>query len=142
KPEKPNRYDGSADYNKFTRFCTEVRDYTDYYRIPSRRLASTISRFLEGRAWNYYAHVLTREVYLGKKHTLKEILLGIFNYCFPLNFREKLRTKARNFRQGSRDVREYIYELETLLDLAGINEEKDRIQQLWDGFRIDIRVEL
>ncbi|KAI0072455.1 hypothetical protein K474DRAFT_1564780, partial [Panus rudis PR-1116 ss-1] len=127
KPEKPNHYDGSADYNKFTCFCTEVRDYTDYYQIPSRRLASTISRFLEGRAWDYYAH---------------EILLGIFNYCFPLNFREKLRTKTRNFRQGSRDVREYIYKLETLLDLAGINEEKDRIQQLWNGFRIDIRVEL
>ncbi|KAI0071439.1 hypothetical protein K474DRAFT_1701604 [Panus rudis PR-1116 ss-1] len=142
-PEKPNRYaNGSSDIDKFYRFCTEIKDYTDEYKIHPKRLATTVSRFLDGRAWNYYTHVLTREVQRGKAHTLKEILVGLFDYCFPLNFKEKLQTKAKNFRQGGLDVREYIYKLETLLDLAGINEEKDRVHHLWDGLHVNIRTEL
>ncbi|KAI0071710.1 hypothetical protein K474DRAFT_1733261, partial [Panus rudis PR-1116 ss-1] len=55
---------------------------------------------------------------------------------------DKIRTKARYFRQGGHDVRKYIYELETLLDLAGIHEDRDRLNQLWDGFRPEFRVGL
>ncbi|KAI0070207.1 hypothetical protein K474DRAFT_1609110, partial [Panus rudis PR-1116 ss-1] len=141
RPEQPTRYDGSANINKFYRFAQESRAYIDGYQMSPGQVPTAISHFLDGRAWDYYAHVLTQKMQ-NTVPTLKDILVGLFDYCFPLDIKDKIRTKARYFRQGGRDVRKYINELETLLDLAGIHEDRDRLNQLWDGFRPEFRVGL
>ena len=102
-------------------------------------VASTVSRFLKDKAYDYYATTIARN---PARWSLKDVFMGLFDYCFPLNFRLLQKKKLKHLRQGDRSIREYMYELEDLLMMAGIFSEEDQVGYLWDGLTLDIQAEL
>ena len=98
-----------------------------------QRYVYTLSRYLTGRAYNYY----TQKVALTEERwTLAEFFQGMFNYCFPADYRTKLRAKLDRLSQNSgQSVTEYIYELEELCNLLGDVSERDRTIRFWNGLR-------
>ncbi|KAI0081853.1 hypothetical protein K474DRAFT_1586701, partial [Panus rudis PR-1116 ss-1] len=131
KPAKPIRYDGSVNEEKFYRFSKELREYIEDYKVKPKRVARTASRFLDGRAWRYYVNELADS---PGPHTVTDILTGLFNYCFPIDFKLRMHQRVRDLVQGRRSIRDYSHEMKMYLTLAGIDSPQDRVQRLWDGF--------
>ena len=102
-------------------------------------VASTVSRFLKDKAYDYYATTVARN---PAKWSMKDVFMGLFDYCFSLNFRLLQKKKLKYLRQGDRTIREYVYELEDLLMMAEIFSEEDQVGYLWDGFTLNIQAEL
>ncbi|KAI0070788.1 hypothetical protein K474DRAFT_1563906, partial [Panus rudis PR-1116 ss-1] len=136
KPEKPTRYDGTPALEHFYRFAHEIKQYTHAYKVKATMLVYTVSHFLDGKAWRYYLNVLAKDE--EDPHALKDILISLFNYCFPLDFKTKLRKKLHHFNQNDCSVCDYVQKLGMLLELVGICNDVDQVHHLWDGFNDEI----
>ncbi|RPD57529.1 hypothetical protein L226DRAFT_449640, partial [Lentinus tigrinus ALCF2SS1-7] len=139
RPVDPEPYSGRADLTVFHRFISQMRDYLQGYRVRPRHQASIVSRFLTGRAHEYYVNTVSRN---PKAHPFKDILVGLFNYCFPINFRQQMREKLRNTRQQGRSVQTYVYELENLFLVLGMDRNEERVDAFWFGLDKYIQSEL
>jgi hypothetical protein len=64
---------------------------------------------------------------------LKEFFTELFNDCFPINYRMKQRERLRRCYQDSRTVSKYIYELEEIINMIGLADEREKVICLWDG---------
>ena len=137
KPIAPRDYDGRENPRAFHRFMKESINYLEDAKVKRKRYAYTLSRYLTGRAYNYYTQkvALTEE-----KWSLDEFFQGMFNYCFPANYRTKLRAKLDKLSQNANQtVTEFIYELEELCNLIGEVSERDRVIRLWNGLRSELQ---
>ncbi|KAI0069417.1 hypothetical protein K474DRAFT_1562302, partial [Panus rudis PR-1116 ss-1] len=112
--------------------------YIRAYNIKKSEVASTIARFLDGKAWTYYmADIADRRH--PRKMSVDQFLTGLFNYCFPIDFKSTMRQRVNDFIQRDHSVKEYAYRLKMFLNLAGIRDHADRVQRLWDGFKPEIQ---
>lgn len=82
----PVEYDGSVDSKAFHRFITEGTAYVKDGEVPSKKQAFILSHY----RWR-----------------LSTFFRELFNYCFPVDFRIKLRKKLHTCYQGNRTVRDY-----------------------------------
>ncbi len=139
KPVDPEKYFGNPDLAEFHRFINQAQDYLDGYRVKPRKHGSVIARFLDGRAHEFYVNTVSRN---PREWPFKKILVGLFNYCFPINFRQKTREKLRNIRQAGRSVQTYVYELENLFLILGMDRNEERVDAFWFGLDKYIQGEL
>ncbi|KAI1786252.1 hypothetical protein LXA43DRAFT_898365, partial [Ganoderma leucocontextum] len=139
KPAEPEKYSGNPDLAEFNRFIGQARDYLDGYRVKPKRHGAVISRFLEGRAHEFYVNTISRN---PREYPFKNILVGLFNYCFPINFRQKTREKLRNMRQNGRSIQTYTYEIENLFLILGMDRNEERVDAFWFGLDKYIQGEL
>ncbi|KAG6812836.1 hypothetical protein H0H87_009537, partial [Tephrocybe sp. NHM501043] len=58
----PKKYDGSPDAWAYHRFITESTDYTETGRVEPQRCVFVLSRFLEGRAYDFYTQKVAMNV--------------------------------------------------------------------------------
>jgi len=101
KPREPEVYDGRTDINLFHRFIQQSTDYIDGYALPQWRQVSTLSYFLKDKAYEFYVNTVSRN---PRSWTLRRFFIELFNYCFPIDFRSRMREKLDRFRQGDRPV--------------------------------------
>ncbi|KAG6895978.1 hypothetical protein C0993_008899, partial [Termitomyces sp. T159_Od127] len=95
-----------------------------------------LSEFLTGKAYTFY----TRNVSLNpEKWGLNKFFTELFNYCFPIDFRNQQREKLNNFTQGNRSVREYVADLDELFTIVGAESKRARVVKLFNGFRPSLR---
>ncbi|KAI1784153.1 hypothetical protein LXA43DRAFT_847946, partial [Ganoderma leucocontextum] len=139
KPAEPEKYSGTPDLAEFNRFIGQVRDYLDGYRVKPKRHGTVISQFLEGRAHEFYVNTISRN---PREYPFKNILVGLINYCFPINFCQKMREKLRNMRQNGRSIQTYTYEIENLFLILGMDRNKERVDAFWFGLDKYIQGEL
>ncbi|EIW51848.1 uncharacterized protein TRAVEDRAFT_85474, partial [Trametes versicolor FP-101664 SS1] len=139
KPRDPDVYDGTPDVQKFNKFLHDITEYIDGYNIPPERQASTVSHFLSKRADACYIATCSEAPW---EWTLKDVLVEIFNYCFPIDFRQRTREKLNSVIQGDRTVREFVHELQGLFLLLGHMSEETKIEKLWYGLRPSLQGEL
>ncbi|KZT71104.1 hypothetical protein DAEQUDRAFT_779271, partial [Daedalea quercina L-15889] len=139
KPKEPEPYNGEEDVQAFHRFMTEMTQYIQDYDVPPEREASVVSRFLTGKAWVFYTSTVSKQPW---KWSLKQLFEDLFNACFSLSHRMKSRDKFDKCRQGSRSVRDFVYELETLANTAGVWSEREKVTKLWRGLRLVIQQQL
>lgn len=131
RPAKPSSYDGTQDPEKYLLFMRQVTEYLNSYRIPPGGIPAAVSQFLTGKAYRYYINTLADS---AEEWDLHGVLVGLFNYCFPIDFRMRMRRKLKHFVQGSHSVRDYAQELDMMIKMVGSKDPEDRIQRLWDGF--------
>ena len=60
---------------------------------------------------------------------------ALFDYCFPVNFKEELRTQLSKSTQGKRNVRDFVREIKNV-------NERTVIQTFWNGLNQNIRIRL
>ncbi|KAI0670043.1 hypothetical protein C8Q78DRAFT_1192430, partial [Trametes maxima] len=134
KPREPKPYNGTADVRTFHKFVQEMTAYIDGYQLPPARHAVTVSYFLTGRAYDCYTVTISAS---PREWTLRDILVEVFNYCFPVDFRQTMRLRLGSAKQGARSVREYVHELQELFLMVGstASDERSRVEKLWYGLR-------
>ncbi|KZT28189.1 hypothetical protein NEOLEDRAFT_1044004, partial [Neolentinus lepideus HHB14362 ss-1] len=139
KPIPPTAYDGTPDTRQFVKFMTEAIAYVEDGRLSSERRMQYIAHYLSGRALDFY----TRSVSMNPTEwELDQFFSELFNYCFPIDFRRKMRQKLKRCFQNDRSVREYVFELTELYNMIGVDGERDKVVKLWDGLNKDIQAEL
>jgi len=131
KPIPPEKYNGVADLQAFHKFMNEGTLYVKQGGLTKDERVDRLSHYLGGRAYHYY----TREVSLkSKKPSLSNFFKGLFNHCFPVDFRNKQCQKLDNFAQGNKSVRDYASELTKLFTIVGTPGEREQVTKLWYGF--------
>ena len=116
-----------------------MSDYLEGYHVRSRDHPSVVARFLRGRAHEFYVNTISRN---PRAYRFKDILVGLFNYCFPMNFHQKMREKLRNTRQHGRSIQSYSYEMENLFLILGMDRNEERVDAFWFGLDKYIQSEL
>ena len=132
KPLAPLEYDGAADARSYHRFVTEGTDYVVSGRVHQRRRVFMLSYYLKSKAYNFYTQKVAMNVY---DWDLKQFFEELFNYCFPINYRIKQCERLRKCYQNSKTVSEFIYELEEIINMIGLIDEREKVIRLWDGLR-------
>lgn len=82
---------------------------------------------------------------MAKNHNkwrLTKFFEELFNYCFPLNYRNQQHSKLKRCYQNNCSVSEYVYDLENLLALVGGIGKHKSVIRLWDGFNQRLQYEL
>ncbi|KAG6806825.1 hypothetical protein H0H92_009929, partial [Tricholoma furcatifolium] len=139
KPTPPTTYNGAADIQKFMQFLTHGTAYVKYGCVERRRHVMVLSQHLEGKAWSFYAREVSRD---PESWTMDNFFKELFNECFPVDFRNKQRTKLKNFTQDRHTVKEYVAGLRELFTVVGSTTTRDRIVKLFNGFRPSIQRDL
>ncbi|TFK78310.1 hypothetical protein K466DRAFT_448070, partial [Polyporus arcularius HHB13444] len=139
KPREPTQYDGSPDAQAFHKFVQEMTDYVDGYQLDSSRHAATVGHFLTGNAYKFYANTVA---FSPKTWSLRDVFVELFNYCFPVDFRQQTKKQLRKARQGDRSVKDYVQELTGLFLMVGFVPEENRVEKLWYGLKPQIQAEL
>ncbi|KAL7284496.1 hypothetical protein ACG7TL_001787 [Trametes sanguinea] len=139
KPREPKPYNGAAEVQVFHRFVQEMTAYIDGYQLPASRHAITISWFLTGKAYEFYLNTVSDR---PRDWTLRGILIELFNYCFPIDFRQRMREKLARASQGNRSVREYVHELKGLFLMVGHLTDEAKVEKLWFGLKGSLQAEL
>jgi len=139
KPVAPESYDGSPDTKLFHKFVQEATNYVKDGQVRKKRRVSMIMRYLTGTAYEFYVR---KVAYNPEEWTLPEFFQDLFDYCFPVNFLGLQRKNFNRCRQGTRTVREFVYELNELSLMVGDIDDRARVNRLWFGCRTDIQKEL
>ncbi|KAF9540266.1 hypothetical protein CPC08DRAFT_608257, partial [Agrocybe pediades] len=127
---KPTMYDGRSDARAYHRFVKESAAYLEDSGIKRKRRAFSLSYFMEGRAYDFYVQKVSRTEDDWDMPTFYEAL---FNYCFPIDYRQKMHRKFDNATQGHRAVSEYAHYLEELSNLIGTITTRDLVNRFWNG---------
>ena len=131
----PRGYNGKENPRAFHRFVKESINYLEDARVPKKRHAYTLSTYMTGRAYDYYTQKVAQT---EEKWSLDDLFQGLFNYCFPANYRIKMHAKLEKLVQShDQSVIQYVYELEELFNLIGNISEGDRVIKLWNGLRYE-----
>ncbi|KAJ6609425.1 hypothetical protein B0H10DRAFT_1813744, partial [Mycena sp. CBHHK59/15] len=77
-----------------------------------------------------------------KDWTVKLVYEGLFNYCFPPNFKWQLREKLMSAMQGCNNVRDFVPNIKALaVRFPDVTEQQLR-QIFWDGILQNLRMYL
>lgn len=110
-PTKPDKYNGEPNILKFHRFISQCERYLDEGNVPPYDRVAKCSNFLEEKAYKYYS---TEVSFNEDRWSTEKFFKGIFNYCFPPDFRLKQCERLERFNQRDRRVREYAAELKII----------------------------
>ncbi|KAJ7678874.1 hypothetical protein DFH06DRAFT_1315850 [Mycena polygramma] len=136
KPDPPFVYNGEANFNTIERWTYEAREWTKESYIRPNMKVSRVSKYLGGRALNWYMRVVAKG---AKKWRLKKFFEALFNHCFPVDFRSIQRKKFQSFAQRGHSIKEYRTDLEVLADSVGDITTRGLVVQFWDGADYEMR---
>ncbi|KIY52545.1 hypothetical protein FISHEDRAFT_24934, partial [Fistulina hepatica ATCC 64428] len=123
-------YDGTDDDELFWRYVIQTNQYLEDGDVPAHRQVDIAARHTSGRALRFY----TQNVLLGRgQWTLDRWYEELFDYCFPVNYRETCRTALRRCYQNGRDVRDYFYELNRYWCALGEITPREQRIRFWEG---------
>ncbi|KAG2337930.1 hypothetical protein BDR05DRAFT_894516, partial [Suillus weaverae] len=139
KPIPPTEYNSTEDSRAFHRFITEGTAYLEDRNVERERRVFTLSRFLKGKAHEFYLRQVSDSPGTWR---LDDFFTKLFNYCFPLDYSTKQRKKLYRSYQGDKRVRNYMSELNELWMMIGNIPERDKVVKFWFGLNPSIQNEL
>jgi hypothetical protein len=130
KPIPPKDYDGAADSRAYHRFVMEGEAYLRDGRVPKERHIRILAYYLDGKAYNFYMQKVTSDD--PNNWDLHKFFTELFNYCFPVDYRQRMRLKLENFSQKTNQtVSEYVFELQELFSMVGTMPDDMKVVKLW-----------
>ncbi|KAG8693769.1 hypothetical protein FRC08_008909 [Ceratobasidium sp. 394] len=111
KAQAPKSYNGEPDFDKFELFVFNYDNWCLDTKLSTRKCVRNVSRFLEGKPSIWYMSNVAPNI---NTYDMKRIYQGIFDYCFPPDFKENLRRKYMRKQQGDQSVQDYFAELELM----------------------------
>ena len=70
---------------------------------------------------------------------LDTFFMELFNYCFPSDYRMKLREKLEHTYQNEKTAIHYAHEIQGLFNMIGNIRQGDKVLKLWRGLRMEIQ---
>jgi hypothetical protein len=139
KIKKPFTYDGRADLDVLDQWTYEVDTWRDWNRISDKMVVKILVNFMSGKASQFFMkHIALRQ----NDWTVKSVYEGLFNYCFPPDFKLQLRDQLTSARQGKSDIRDFQRDLETLAARFPDVTERQLAQIFWNGLNQCLRMHL
>jgi hypothetical protein len=139
KPIPPTKYDGSADATLFYRWCRESTSFVRVGRVPASDQLFFLSYYLTGKALDFYEQVVIRK---PATYTLEDFFLDLFDFCFPADFRNKMRDQLNRCYQNAKPILEHIAAFEQLWCVVGLPNDQEKVVRFWHSLRADIQQEL
>ncbi|KAG7097893.1 hypothetical protein E1B28_005206 [Marasmius oreades] len=130
KPVPPEPYDGSPDVRAIIKFVTEAMAYLCDGQVPHNRRVFRISKYLTGKAYQFYLSVVANAPFDWR---IQKFFTELYNYCFPLTYRLDQRRKLKRSFQNDKPVRDYLAELNDLFNMVGLIDEREKVHKLWSG---------
>ena len=85
---------------------------------------------LDGKAYNFYMQKVASDD--PNNWNLHKFFTELFNYCFPVDYRQRMRLKLESFYQKhNQSVSEYIFELQELFSMVGAMPDEMKVIKLW-----------
>ncbi|KAF8752795.1 hypothetical protein RHS01_07224 [Rhizoctonia solani] len=97
KAQTPKAYKGEADIDKYDMFIFNYKLYLSDTKLSDRKAVLTVSRFLEDKAATWYMMNVAPD---PEAYTMETIYVGLYEYCFPPDFKEEVRRQYNQKRQG------------------------------------------
>ena len=136
KPIPPKDYDGRAEPRAYYRFVHESEAYLRDGKVRGRRQVFLLSYYLTGKAYDFYTQRVSSN---EDEWTLRQFYDEMFNFCFPIDYRMRLRKDLARCHQNEKSVSEYTHELYELFNMIGDIPERDRVLKFWNGARPTIQ---
>ncbi|KAG6864888.1 hypothetical protein C0993_008454 [Termitomyces sp. T159_Od127] len=95
-----------------------------------------LSEFLMGKAYTFYMRCVSLD---PERWSLEKFFVELFNYCFPIDFRNQQREKLNSFYQGQKSVREYVADLDELFTIICTDSIRAHVVKLFNGFPPSLR---
>jgi hypothetical protein len=132
KPIPPKDYNGAADSRAYHRFVMEGEAYLRDGKVPRARHIRILAYYLEGKAYNFYMQKVASDD--PKNWDLHKFFTELFNYCFPVDYRQRMRIKLEDFHQRqNQPVSEFVFELQELFSMVGAIPAEMKVIKLWYG---------
>ncbi|KAG8727494.1 hypothetical protein FRC11_013047, partial [Ceratobasidium sp. 423] len=105
KAQTPKTYKGNADIDKYDIFMFGYGLFVDDTKLSDSKAVLTVSRFLEDKAAAWY---MLNVAPAPADYTLEAVYIGLYNYCFPPNFKGGMRKLYNEKKQGDSGVQDYF----------------------------------
>ncbi|KAJ7917253.1 hypothetical protein B0H13DRAFT_2322505 [Mycena leptocephala] len=139
KIKAPFIYEGKADLDLFDHWTYETDTWAEWNGISDTMTVKIMVNFMGGKASRFFMkHVAMRQ----KEWTVKSVYEGLFNYCFPPDFKLQLRERLMAATQGTSKVRDFMRDIEALAIRFPDVTERQLKQIFWRGIHQDLRLHL
>lgn len=139
KPVPPRSYNGTPNTKDFHQFMTDATAYVVSGYVPKDQQVYVLSRYLTGVARDFYVQEVSVR---PRKWRLEKFFKGLFNHCFPADFRSQQRTILNKTYQNDKTVKAYAYELKELFAVIGDIPRDFQARHFFDGLRRELQSDL
>ncbi|KAJ7839107.1 hypothetical protein B0H14DRAFT_3869816 [Mycena olivaceomarginata] len=136
KIKSPFVYDGKPDLDTYDHWTYEVDTWAELHDLDNEMTVKIMVNFMTGKASTFFMkHVALRR----KKWTVKQVYDGLFDYCFPSDFKLRLRDRLMSAKQGGSKIRDFVRDLESLSVRFPDVTERHLKQIFWSGIHQSLR---
>ena len=139
KATPPSVYDGKADLLVFDKWTYEVNNWIRNSKYRDITALRSLVSYVSGEAGQFFMDYIAGN---EDKWTIKSMYEALFDYCFPMDFKDRLRARLMNSQQGKRRIRDFIRDIEKLAARFPDVNERTVIQTFWAGMRREVRLRL
>ena len=104
KIDAPSLYNGKADLDAFDRWAYEVSTWKHLNRMSEGLAVTMLNKYVTDKAGIFYMKYVARK---ERRWTITTIFEGLFDYCFPKDFKLNLRRRLMNMTQGKARITEF-----------------------------------
>ncbi|KAF8131294.1 hypothetical protein K438DRAFT_1999045 [Mycena galopus ATCC 62051] len=139
KPIPPTRYDGEPDANAIQQFAQEATTYVKMGHVPKDQQVYYVSYYLDGKALNFYNQVVSKD---EENWDLKRFFIELFEFCFPVDFRNAQRKQLNCCFQGMKTVATHVAEWQHIWNTIGLEDTQEKIVKLFNSFTYPVQTEI
>ncbi|KAJ7654896.1 hypothetical protein B0H17DRAFT_1214189 [Mycena rosella] len=140
KPIPPSRYNGEPDSNTIERFAREAKTYVEMGRVETANQVYFIAYYLDGKALDFHNQIFLRD--RSAPWTLKRFLIELFEFCFPVDFRNSQRKRLNRCFQNGQRVAEHVAEWGLIYNTIGLPDDQEKVVKLFNSFTYPIQAEI
>ncbi|KAJ6472143.1 hypothetical protein C8R47DRAFT_1221915 [Mycena vitilis] len=108
KPVPPSRDNGEPNANAIQRFARGSKTYVKMGRVAEGEQIYYISYYLDGKALDFYNQVAVPDEH---RWDLERFFVGLFEFCFPVDFRNEQRKRLVRCFQNTKGVAAHVTEI-------------------------------
>ena len=107
-------------------------------KVSRERQIRILAHYLDGRAYDFYMQKVASDN--PNNWTLHKFFTELFNYCFPLDYRQQMRLKLESsYQQSNQSVAEYVFELQEMFSMVGTMPIEMKVIKLWHSLKAKIQ---
>ncbi|KAF8711486.1 thyroid hormone mediated signaling pathway, partial [Rhizoctonia solani] len=130
KAQSPKTYKGKADIDKLDMFIFSYNLYVSDTRLSDSKAVLTVSQFLDNKAASWYMLNVAPD---PGSYSMELIYVGLYDYCFPPDFKDNMRKLYNEKKQGDLGVQDYFAELACLQRRLQEVTDHQHVLRVWDG---------
>jgi hypothetical protein len=137
KAKTPFTYTGTASLDLLDQWTYAMDVWFEMNGLDNKWAVKLMINFLSEKAGTFYMkHVALHR----HRWSIKQVYEGLFDYCFPPDYKLELRKRLMNAYQGKRMFRDFARDVEALAKRFPDVPKRQLVQIIWDGAQQFIRL--